>query len=103
LKKIRLIALVAFSVMVILVPIAALAASLNWHTAQLIEYNTGRDGYYAQVAMSGTNAVAVWQQSDENNYRIYSNYSTDSGRTWSNTVTLLDHTGKLCCGSLDAE
>ena len=54
----------------------------TWQGAQLIEDNAGFDGYGAQVALSGSTAVAVWSQWDGSNDRIYSNYSTDGGATW---------------------
>jgi hypothetical protein len=67
----------------------------TWNTPQLIENNSGQDGYYPQVALSGSNAVVVWRQSDGNNFRIYSNYSTDGGASWGSSAQLIeDNAGK---------
>lgn len=57
-------------------------AGLNWGTAQLIEDNALYNGEIPQLAMSGSNVVAVWKQGDGLHTGIYSNYSTDSGATW---------------------
>jgi Neuraminidase (sialidase) len=64
----------------------------TWHSAQLIENNTGVDAIHPEVAISGFNVVAVWEQSDGNNYRIYRNYSTDGGATW-HTAQFIDNAG----------
>ena len=61
-----------------------------WGTAQLIEDNAS-GGYGPQVAMSGRNVVAVWYQADDSGYRIYSNYSTDGGATWSSDQLIEDN------------
>jgi len=67
----------------------------TWNTPQLIENNAGQDGYYPQVALSGSNAVVVWRQSDGSNFRIYSNYSTDGGASWGDSARLIeDNAGK---------
>jgi hypothetical protein len=56
----------------------------TWHTEQLLEDNTGYNVFNPpRVAISGTNAVAVWDQSSSSLGRsVYSNYSTDGGATW---------------------
>ncbi len=55
----------------------------TWDSDQLIEDNAGYEGEDPQVAISGSNAVAVWMQYDSSEYnRIYSNYSSDSGASW---------------------
>ena len=65
----------------------------TWHSDQLIENNTGFDGYDPQVALSGSTAVAVWGQWDGSNWRIYSNYSTDGGATWHSDQLIEDNAG----------
>ncbi len=67
----------------------------HWHTMQSLDDNAGYDAYNPKVAISGTNAVAVWEQYTALGYwRIFSSYSTDGGQTWhpdkyvSNMVTL---------------
>lgn len=67
---------------VLLLTLAALptfagAQSLTWTPAntQLIEDNAGYYGYNPQVAISGSNVVAIWYQSNGGAYRIYSNYA----------------------------
>jgi hypothetical protein len=63
----------------------------TWGSAQLIENNAGFDGFSPEVAVSGSNVVAVWMQVDGNgNYRIYSNYSGDGGVTWNANAQLVD-------------
>ena len=54
----------------------------TWHNDQILEDNTGRHAYAPQVAVSGSNVVAVWYQWDGVTYNIYSNYSTNGGATW---------------------
>ena len=56
-------------------------AGVIWHDSQLLE--TGPDTAISpQVAISGNNAVAVWQQNEGATANIYSNYSPDGGKTW---------------------
>jgi len=73
-------------------PSVALAQA-TWHSDQLIEDNAGYNGANAYVAMSGSNAVAVWHQSDGSNGRIYSNYSTDGGATWHSDQLIENNAG----------
>jgi len=54
----------------------------TWGSDQLIEGNVGFDGDEPQVAMAGSQVVAVWYQYDGSNNRIYSNCSSDGGATW---------------------
>jgi len=79
------------AVMIISFPVALAAQTLSWQTAQLIENNAGYSGFSPQVTISGLNVVAVWQQSDGSNFRIYSNYSTDGGATWQTTAQLIEN------------
>ena len=66
----------------------------TWDSDQLIEDNAGYDGYRPQVAISGSDAVAVWVQYDDSGYwRIYSNYSTDGGATWGSDQLIEDNAG----------
>jgi pterin-4a-carbinolamine dehydratase len=51
----------------------------TWHPDHLIEDNIGSLGYSPCVAMYGRNVVAVWQQMEGNNWRIYSNYGVFQG------------------------
>lgn len=64
-------------------------AGASWGGAQLIENNAGYNGYEPQAAISGSNVVAIWKQSDGSNDRIYANYSTNGGATWG-TDRILD-------------
>jgi hypothetical protein len=66
----------------------------TWNNAQLIENNAGNSGYYPEVALSGNNTVAVWLQSDGSSDRIYSNYSTDGGATWSDALLIENNSGR---------
>jgi hypothetical protein len=54
----------------------------TWHSARLISSDS-LDAIHPQVAISGLDAVVVFQQSDGIDYRIYRNYSPDGGATWS--------------------
>ncbi len=40
------------------------------------------NGYEPQVAISGSNVVAIWKQYNGSNDRIYANYSTNGGSSW---------------------
>jgi hypothetical protein len=75
-------------------PSLMFAQTLNWHSDVLIEDNAPNNAFYPQVAMSGNNVVAVWYQLDgSGNYRIYSNYSTDGGATWSSDQLIDNNAG----------
>ena len=64
---------------------------LNWRGYGLLDSNPGYDAYSPQVAISGTNALAVWEQkSVEGNWRIYSSSSTDGGWTWQPSQRVAD-------------
>ena len=54
----------------------------TWAGAQLIENNTGNNGYEPQVVISGSHVVAIWRQSDGTRERIYANHSINGGETW---------------------
>ncbi len=72
-------------------PSIMFAQAPTWHSDELIENNPGFNGFYPQVAMTENNVVAVWYQLDGNdNYRIYSNYSSDGGAAW-NAAQLIDN------------
>lgn len=65
----------------------------NWSATQTIE-SLPDATHSPQVAMSGSNVVAVWVQYDNSSpihNRIHSNYSTDGGATWG-VDSLLDVT-----------
>jgi hypothetical protein len=64
----------------------------TWHSDQPIQDNAVPQES-AYVAISGSNAVAVWRQSDGSNARIYSNYSTDGGATWEGAQLIEDNAG----------
>jgi hypothetical protein len=68
-------------------------AGATWGSDQLIEDNAGHDGWYPQVAISGSNVVAVWYQDDGSDYSIYSNHSTDGGATWGSDQLIEDNAG----------
>jgi len=54
-----------------------------WHSEQRLEDNAGYHAANPQVAMSGTKAIAVWEQnSSTGNWRAYYNFTTDGGQTW---------------------
>jgi hypothetical protein len=80
-KRVRA-ASVMFLLALALWPSSARGQYLFWHADQLIENNAGYAGYEPQIAISGSKAVAVWYQSDGTTNRIYSNYSTNGGKTW---------------------
>ena len=65
----------------------------TWHADQPLENNTGFDGWFPEVAMSGNNVVAVWYQPDATALRIYSNYSTNGGATWGSDQLIEDNAG----------
>jgi hypothetical protein len=94
LKKRVLAFLVSMSIIAALSPIGVFASLFPWHSAQLIDNNAGEYAYSPQVVLSGMNAVAVWHQWDGYNYRIYSNYSGDSGATWQGAQLIENNTGK---------
>jgi len=54
----------------------------TWNTNRLIEDNAGFTAAYPRVVISGSNAVAIWQQEDGTYNSIYSNYSTNWGAAW---------------------
>jgi hypothetical protein len=55
----------------------------TWHPEQRIEDNSSYHASNPQVAMSGTKAVAVWEQaSSSGNWRVYYNFTTNGGQTW---------------------
>lgn len=54
----------------------------SWGGVKELENNAGYNGYEPQVAISGSNVVAIWKQSDGSNDRIYANYSTNGGSSW---------------------
>lgn len=57
-------------------------STINWNSAQLLESGQ-KDAEWPQLAMSGNNAVAVWQQQDGGGtINIYYSYSTDGGVNW---------------------
>jgi len=59
---------------------------------QRIEDNDSYDGYIPEVAISGSNVVAVWSQYDASTHRqIYSNYSTNGGQTWGSDQRIEDN------------
>jgi hypothetical protein len=67
----------------------------TWGPDQLIENNAGVPigGYNPQVAISGSNTVAVWQQYDGTTNRVYSNYSSNGGATWGSDQLIEDNAG----------
>ncbi len=66
---------------------------VTWNADRLLEDNTGYDGWFPQVAMSGNNVVAVWYQPVATALRIYSNYSSDGGATWNSDQLIEDNAG----------
>jgi hypothetical protein len=60
----------------------------TWHLAHGIEANAIYAPGVPHVALSGSNGVAVWRQSDGAGDRILTNFSTDGGATWYTTRTL---------------
>jgi len=68
---------------VVFLPLFAGAQELVWDADRIIENNYGYNGDTPKVAISGDNAVAVWNQYDGSRNHVYSNYSTDGGATWS--------------------
>jgi hypothetical protein len=77
---------------ILLFPITA-GAQAFWHDSKPIEINTGFEASQPRVVMSGLNAVAVWCQSDGNNNRVYSNYSTDGGDNWHDARLIENNAG----------
>ncbi len=65
----------------------------SWGDSQLLELGS-EEADSPQIAMSGSTAVAVWQQSDGAANSIYSNYSTDGGATWHDSQILEGTHGK---------
>jgi hypothetical protein len=70
----------------------------TWHTAKLIEDNAGYMAGEVQVALSGSNAVAVWTQ-DVGYMKVHANYSTDGGATW-HTDRLIEYPAGTQSGSV---
>jgi len=66
----------------------------TWHADQLIEDNAGNSGITPEVAISGSNVVAVWVQLLGGSFRIHSNYSTDGGATWHPDQLIEDNAGQ---------
>jgi hypothetical protein len=71
-----------------------------WRYDRLIEGNAGQEASSPRVAVSGTNAVAVWCQRYDGTYRVYSNYSTNGGATWHTAKIIEDNVG---CVASDAQ
>ena len=58
-------------------------AGASWDGPQTVDTSNPWNAGEPYVALSGTNAVAVWYQYDGTNERAYSSYSSDGGVTWS--------------------
>ena len=56
---------------------------VTWGASQAVDTTNPGNAGEPYVALSGTNAVAVWYQYDGTNERAYSSYSSDGGVTWS--------------------
>lgn len=68
---------------------------ITWHEAQLLSADTNIPRDDVDIAMSGSNVVAVWWESDVfGDWGFYSNYSTDMGVSW-HTPTLIYHPSTL--------
>jgi Neuraminidase (sialidase) len=73
----------------------------TWHDAQLIEYNSEPYGCLPQVAIDGSNVVAVWSEqyynvNNKSFHSLYSNYSSDGGATWHSAKMIEDNIWKIC-------
>jgi hypothetical protein len=66
----------------LLMSMPAGAQSLTWHTDRFVSGVVSQATLNTRVAISGSNAVAVWEQSDGSKLRIYANHSSDGGLTW---------------------
>ena len=80
-KPVNILRMVVTAIIIVLITAFSISPSIalaqaTWSSDQLIEDNAGYVGYYPQVAISGSNAVAVWRQYDGSNHRIYSNYGS---------------------------
>ena len=76
-KPVNMLRMVVTAIIIVLLTTFSMAPSVTlaqatWSSDQLIEDNAGRNGNYPQVAISGSNAVAVWVQYDGSSHRIYS-------------------------------
>lgn len=83
----RVLISIAVFLVVAILPVAVIAQSLTWYTDQPI-YSNSHDSGSPSVAISGSNAVAVWKQSTDGHDRVYASYSTDKGATWSVPVII---------------
>ena len=84
-KRILIYLAVLFAVVVL--PISAIAQSLTWHTDQLVA-STDQDAFNSRVAISGSNAVAVWSRFAGTQNGIFASRSANSGATWSVPVQI---------------
>jgi len=62
----------------------------TWSGAQAVDTSNLWDAGEPYVALSGTNAVAVWYQFDGTASRAYSSNSGDGGVTWEDVVMIQD-------------
>ncbi len=70
---------------------ASANGGVNWRGYGVLDDNVGYDADSPRVALSGTNAVAVWQQmSLTGNWRVYSSSSMDGGWTWQPSKRVAD-------------
>ena len=96
--KRALVVLSAFSLVMAFLPSFIQAQYPYWRYDRLIEGNTGHQASSPRVAVSGTNAVAVWCQEYDGTFRVYSNYSTNGGATWHNAKIIEDNVGCVASG-----
>jgi hypothetical protein len=63
-------------------------SGVTWHEDRTIDLEGGLEGIEPKVAISGSNVVAVWMESDGVYYNIYTNYSEDWGVTWKQAMLI---------------
>jgi hypothetical protein len=64
----------------------------TWQSVHLID-NAVDSVYLPQVVISGSNVVAVWNQGNGTNEKIYSNYSLDGGANWNPVAQSIETSG----------
>ena len=68
----------------------SLDGGLTWNSEQALGQYAGEDAYDLHVAVSGTNAVAVWAEDTLSGRNVCANYSTDGGQVWHASLSIKD-------------
>jgi len=68
-------------------------AGTSWSVDTLLQTDNTVNAGNSQVAISGSNVVAIWSQALGGVYRFYARHSFNSGSSWSAPVLIEDNSG----------